>query len=99
MTALEYMEKQIDKHSGNYVREFTRDAPEEVLDNILTKMLYYSKAVVAIRKFDVLVRCEKCRYHFCVDGDDICRRPGLNGEMAVIPDGFCAWGESRNGSI
>lgn len=45
------------------------------------------------------VHCEKCRHHFCVDGDDICRRPGLDGEMIVTPDGFCAWGESRNGSI
>ena len=46
-----------------------------------------------------VIRCEKCRYHFTVDGEDICRRPGLNGEMIVTPDGFCAWGESRNGSI
>jgi hypothetical protein len=45
------------------------------------------------------IRCEKCRYHFCVDDEDICRRPGLSGEMIVTPDGFCAWGESRNGSI
>lgn len=43
--------------------------------------------------------CEGCRYCFSVDGGDICRRPGLNGEMIVTPDGFCAWGESRNGSI
>jgi hypothetical protein len=43
--------------------------------------------------------CEGCRYCFSVDGDDICRRPGLNGEMIVTPDGFCAWGESKNGSI
>lgn len=99
MTALEYMEKQLQKHSGNFVREDVRNAPKEVLDNIFTKMLYYSKAIVAIRRMDNLVHCDSCRYHFCIDGEDVCRRPGLNGEMIVTPDGFCAWGESRNGSI
>lgn len=49
-----------------------------------------------------VLRCEKCRYYFSLDDGDICRRPGLNGEiveMPVTPDGYCAWGESRDGSI
>lgn len=51
---------------------------------------------------DPVLRCEKCRYYFSLDDGDICRRPGLNAEiveMPVTPDGYCAWGESREGSI
>ena len=50
MTALEYMEKQLRKNSQNYAREFSRDAPEEVLNNIMTKMLYYAAAAEALEK-------------------------------------------------
>lgn len=61
-------------------------------------VLEYAENLPTVDAVEV-VRCEKCRYHFTVDDDDICRRPGLNGEMLVTPDGFCAWGESKNGSI
>ena len=50
MTALEYMTKQLHKHSLNYIREFTRGVPDEVLNNIMNKMLYYASAVEALRK-------------------------------------------------
>ena len=50
MTALEYMEKKLQKNSQNYVRELERGAPQEVLDNILTKMLYYAEACQALQK-------------------------------------------------
>ena len=50
MTALEYMEKQVDKLSLNYVREYTRKAPQKVLTDILAKMGYYATACEALRK-------------------------------------------------
>ena len=50
MTALEYMEKQLRKNSQNYSREFFRDDPKEVLNNIMEKMLYYAAAAEALEK-------------------------------------------------
>ena len=50
MTALEYMEKQVQKHCRNYIREFTRGVSEEVLDNIMVKIIYYVTACEALRK-------------------------------------------------
>ena len=49
MTAIEYMEKQVDKHCRNYVREFTRGVPYEVLENIMAKIIYYVSACEALR--------------------------------------------------
>lgn len=49
MTALEYMEKQLQKHRINYNREFLRKAPKEVLDNISLKIGYYEAAVEALK--------------------------------------------------
>lgn len=50
MTALEYMEKQVQKHRINYNREVLRGAPEDVLQNIRAKIEYYEAAVEALQK-------------------------------------------------
>jgi hypothetical protein len=50
MTALEYMEKQTDKHRINYNREVLRGASEEVLQNIRLKIGYYEAAVEALKE-------------------------------------------------
>lgn len=49
MTALEYMEKQLQKHSMNLEREIKRGAPEEVLRNIALKIGYYEEAVEVLK--------------------------------------------------
>jgi hypothetical protein len=48
MTSVEYMKKQIKKHSINLEREAKRNAPEEVLRNIALKINYYEEAVEAL---------------------------------------------------
>lgn len=50
MTALEYMEKQVDKHYANYYRELKRGAKELDLNNILLKISHYEAAVEALRE-------------------------------------------------
>ena len=50
MEALEYMEKQLQKHSHNYVLGTKRGVPKEDLDNILLKIRYYAEAVEALKK-------------------------------------------------
>lgn len=50
MTALEYMEKQLQKNRLNYARESARGVPEEMLHNIEKKIGYYAAAVEALRK-------------------------------------------------
>lgn len=50
MTALEYMEKQFQKHSATYVREVKRGAPKEDCDNILLKIRFYAEAMDALRE-------------------------------------------------
>lgn len=52
MNALEYMEKQLQKHKANYAREFARGVPEEMLTNIALKVSYYKSAVEALRDVD-----------------------------------------------
>lgn len=49
MTALEYMEKQVEKHRANFQREALRDAPAEQLRNIREKIWYYQEAADALR--------------------------------------------------
>ena len=49
MTALEYMERQVEKHRLNYYHEFAREVPEEQLQNIRAKIGYYEAAVEALR--------------------------------------------------
>ena len=50
MTALEYMEKQLNKHVQNYEREYARNVPDEMLNNIILKISYYHAAVEALKK-------------------------------------------------
>ena len=50
MTAIEYMEKQLQKHRLNHKREFERGVPKEMLRNIEKKIGYYEAAVEALRK-------------------------------------------------
>lgn len=50
MTALEYMERQVEKRRLNYYHEFVREVPEEQLQNIRAKIGYYEAAVEALRK-------------------------------------------------
>lgn len=49
MTALEYMERQVEKRRLNYYHEFVREVPEEQLHNIRAKIGYYEAAVEALR--------------------------------------------------
>ena len=49
MTALEYMEKQVHKHQLNFIKEYSRKAPDEVLNNIRLKIYYYGAAAEALR--------------------------------------------------
>ena len=49
MTALEYMEKQLAKHRMNLDREIKRNAPEDMVENIKTKIGYYTEAVDALK--------------------------------------------------
>ena len=60
MTALEYMEKQLSKHSANLLRETNRNAPEEVLHNIRAKIGYYTEAVEALKKVRNDLEDETC---------------------------------------
>ena len=48
MNALEYMKRQILKHTANYEREKRRGVPGEVLENIKSKIGYYVEAVKAL---------------------------------------------------
>ena len=50
MTALEYMEKQLQKNRLNYEKESARGASAEMLRNILLKIGYYVAAVEALKK-------------------------------------------------
>jgi hypothetical protein len=49
LTALEYMERQLQKHEMNYEREANRGVPRAMLDNIEAKIGYYEAAVNALR--------------------------------------------------
>ena len=49
MTALEYMEKQIQKNHKKYYHEHERGASDEILDNIVAKIGYYEEAAEALR--------------------------------------------------
>ena len=50
MTALEYMERQLQKHRTNLECESARGVPEEQLQNIEKKISYYEAAVDALKK-------------------------------------------------
>lgn len=51
MSTLEYMEKQVKKHTINYERETRRGAPQEILDNIKLKIGHYEVAVKALLEY------------------------------------------------
>lgn len=48
--ALEYMEKQIIRHTYNYQHAELQGAPDEMLHNIKRKIGYYNVAVLAIKE-------------------------------------------------
>ena len=50
MTALEYMEKQIQHHRISHIQAVDRNAPKEMLENIRRKISYYEAAVEALRE-------------------------------------------------
>ena len=50
MTALEYMEKQIQQHRISLIQAVNRNAPVEMIENINLKIGYYEKAVEALRE-------------------------------------------------
>lgn len=52
MSALEYMEKQVEKHRKNFEREGNRGVPAEMLNNIQLKIRYYEDAVKALKKME-----------------------------------------------
>lgn len=85
MTALEYMEKQVHKCYGNYYREHERDAPEEVLDNILRKTGYYEAAVEALS----IVRCQNCGWWHRYKQGDLSRGVCDKYAMSKSENGFC----------
>ena len=55
MTALEYMEKQLLKHRLNYNREVIRGVPEDMRNNLLSKIGYFEAAVEALRMENILL--------------------------------------------
>ena len=50
MTALEYMEKQAEKHLKNLLREQMRGVPDAMLIDIGMKISYYNAAAETLRK-------------------------------------------------
>ena len=50
MTALEYMEKQVKQNRINLVQAISRNAPQEMIYNIMMKISYYEAAVEALRE-------------------------------------------------
>jgi hypothetical protein len=50
MTALEYMQQQLSKHTTNYERALLRGATKTELQNIQDKIEHYSKAVDALKE-------------------------------------------------
>lgn len=49
MTSIEYMEKQLNKHKANYIRESNRGVPDKMLNDIKSKIDYYEQAVEALK--------------------------------------------------
>ena len=59
MTALEYMEKQLQKHRRNYEAEAKRGCPATMMYDILMKIHYYEAAVEALRGPEIVRKGEK----------------------------------------
>ena len=93
MTALEYMEKQIQQHRISHIQAVDRNAPEEMLENIRRKIGYYEKAVEALLVAEV-VRCKDCKYWHDFDGFMNCR--SINGLDTAWADDFCSNGVRKD---
>ena len=50
MTTLEFMEKELEKHKQNLVRQHERNAPQGDLENIAIKICHYEKVCELLRK-------------------------------------------------
>ena len=70
MTALEYMEKQVEKHKKNLERESARGACAEVLNHIFAKIEYYKQAVEALRMENILLN-ETREIDFDYNAEDV----------------------------
>lgn len=98
MTAIEYMEKQVQKHRQNFIREFDRKAPQEVLENIKRKVSYYESAAEALLVGE-LVRCKDCKHYrpqkpvpsYNGHTNYCCR----SANIKMSDDGFCSFGERK----
>ena len=88
MAALEYMEKQLQKHRLNYDRELLRGVSEEMLYNIALKISYYKAAVDALRVNEV-VRCKECK-HWDEEEQECIHWYGFRS------DDFCSYGERKD---
>ena len=51
MSALEFMRKELDRNKKNLFREFERNAPDDVIENIEKKIGYYDAACEALELF------------------------------------------------
>ena len=69
MTALEYMEKQVQKHQKNYDRAMERGATIGELVNIQNKISYYEQAVEALRMENILLN--ESEIDFDYDAEDM----------------------------
>ena len=50
MTALQYMQKQLEKHKVNLHRAIAKKSPDEEINGIKNKISYYDAAVDALKK-------------------------------------------------
>ena len=80
MTAIEYFEKQVAKHRINLDREIKRNAPEDMIENIKTKIGYYTEAVSAL---------EKQMPKKVVTANHICYSMSKEGERLYVYDYHC----------
>ena len=96
MTALEYMEKQIQKHQRSYERELLRGATEEMLYNIALKITYYKEAAEELLDCEV-VRCKDCEFCYYNSSNDTFKCKSMRGMYrTVMPVEFCSWGERKD---
>ena len=70
MTALEYMEKQVEKHRQNYERAMKRGATLCELLNIKIKISNYEQAVEALRMENILLN-ETREIEFDYEAEDV----------------------------
>ena len=97
MTALEYMEKQIQQHRISHIQAVDRNAPEEMLENIRRKISHYEEAAEALRNVVEMVHCKDCKYWAdgvtgCTDHAKCCKI----GFYMVGENGYCVYGERKD---